>query len=347
MKSLFTWVCMVGAGIAAVGCSPELTVVSRIEIPLTISEIGVADDAVWVKQTGSDRGKGPGTLLKLDPELTRVVSTIPLDASGHGHFAVGEGSVWVIGGPAGRHLYRIDSATHSIVATIPIDERPEGVAVGEGAVWVVGYAGVHRIDPRTNQVTSIPIGIASLARSLSVGADAVWLTGGPGGEVYRIDPEAGRVVATTRIGQYIQHVVAGEGSVWILGSPPGRTSQPTSIWRIDLSTNQAIREPIQPGNWAHAVAGGGYLWIGTFTGKSGIVSRIDPRTLETVGHPIEIGSSVSRLAFGLDSVWVLSANGADGHPSVIQRITPMTPWQRILRPLGLYKLPPKRKALTN
>ena len=139
--------------------------------------------------------------------------------AGRGHHGTGEMSssmvtgaeaLWVAGN---EQVPRIDPATNSVVATIPVAATgagPAGVAVGAGAVWVpVAVPGaLWGIDPATDKVTSkISLG-GPLSGSISVGAagDTVWVaccgrssTGASTSErrLLRIDPRRKRSSPTS------------------------------------------------------------------------------------------------------------------------------------------------------
>jgi virginiamycin B lyase len=120
--------------------------------------------------------------VRIDPSTNRVVTTIPISQAAPANspsptaVAVGAGSVWVTSrfvviDAAAAHnstptpkpgiLSRIDPATNSIVATIPVGLDPFGVSVGEGSVWVANRTGftISKVDPATNGVVAtIPVG---------------------------------------------------------------------------------------------------------------------------------------------------------------------------------------------
>jgi DNA-binding beta-propeller fold protein YncE len=90
--------------------------------------------------------------------------------------AAGDGSLWALlpaqyfQDPAKTrpsHLVRVDPASGTVLADIPVPGNATGVAVGGGAVWVVSTVEpdtIYRIDPTTNRIAAridtgdIPIG---------------------------------------------------------------------------------------------------------------------------------------------------------------------------------------------
>jgi YVTN family beta-propeller protein len=91
-----------------------------------------------------------------------------------------------------RTVARIDLASGTVVADIPVPSEPHRVAYGAGAVWVGNWHddSVSRIDPATNRVVGSPIPIgAHHAGNLVVGAGDLWVTSD-----YRLDGAAEDVV---------------------------------------------------------------------------------------------------------------------------------------------------------
>jgi virginiamycin B lyase len=76
----------------------------------------------------------PGYVAKVDLGRGAVAATIP--AGDPVAVSAGRGSVWVADRQT-KNVERIDPATNSKIATIPLGNTPTAVAVGAGAVWVV------------------------------------------------------------------------------------------------------------------------------------------------------------------------------------------------------------------
>ena len=145
--------------------------------------------------------------------------------------AVGEGATWVADNTDGT-VSRIDSAG-VVSEVIPVGPGASGIAVGDGAVWVADPLAdsLVRIDPSTDSTTTIRVG--SRPRSVAWGDRSVWVANSGGGTVSRVDPGTDRVIATIRVGQSPQALVATAGAVLVTvaarpavqaspsGSPPG------------------------------------------------------------------------------------------------------------------------------
>jgi hypothetical protein len=165
-----------------------------------VSAIAADDRAVWVEviQDRSDQGQqNLASLVRIDPQTSEVVATIPLDGlSGYDdEIAIGAGAVWVAGvnltGPSeerGADLLRIDPITNSITGVLPVSAF--SVQAGADPVWVTSPAdGVNdslhnpeawvarEIDPIPNGI-SAPIPLpGNVSGVLAVTADGVWFSG--------------------------------------------------------------------------------------------------------------------------------------------------------------------------
>jgi DNA-binding beta-propeller fold protein YncE len=153
-----------------------------------------------------------GTVERIDSATNQAAGEptwVPADAAA---IAVADRALWVARvGPgdlseAGEDaVTRIDLATGTVVADIPVPSEPHRVAYGAGAAWVGNYHddSVSRIDPASNRVVGSPIPIGFPAGNLAVGAGGVWVTSDYRVDadpedvvVVRIDPQANRAVET-------------------------------------------------------------------------------------------------------------------------------------------------------
>jgi YVTN family beta-propeller protein len=126
---------------------------------------------------------------------------------------------------------RLDLASGTVGADIPVPSEPHRVAWGAGAVWVGNWHddSVSRIDPATNRLVGSPIPIgAHHAGNLVVGA-GVWVTShyrvdaAPQDTVVvRIDAQTNRAVETIPVGGHPIDVAAAGGAVWVSVATPGR-----------------------------------------------------------------------------------------------------------------------------
>ena len=121
---------------------------------------------------------GVGGVAPYDVATGTFGPTIPVDGEPLAA-ATGVGdAVWVATyTTAGSFVYRIDTATRTVVTAIDVPSRPVAVVAGFDAVWVASVAErlVLRIDPDTNDVTD-RIELVGSPTGLAVAADGIWVS---------------------------------------------------------------------------------------------------------------------------------------------------------------------------
>jgi streptogramin lyase len=169
-----------------------------------------------------------------------------------------------------------------------------------------------RIDPTSNRLAAsseLPIFPSAM---LSAGDGSLWLASTLDGEVVRLDPTTGKVLATLPV-PGVQALSEGDGALWATA----RTGMADgSIARIDPTMNQVVGETqlsIQP---AAATFVDQALWIVDEGG--GDVARFDPTT-NSISQTIHVGFAPTGLAVANGWLWVVSGATAtvDG-PSLTQ-----------------------------
>jgi YVTN family beta-propeller protein len=157
-------------------------------------QLAATPDALWYEEWTS------GTIKRVDAVTHKVIATIRAGIAPTA-LAVGAGSVWT-----GNHnsdlVTRINPATNTLQATIPLQGYPSGqpggdccggtIIVGAGAVWAIAGSGARplvRIDPATNEVTSALTFPQSLGY-LAIAGSSVWAQVSDADVIYRIEPKA-------------------------------------------------------------------------------------------------------------------------------------------------------------
>ena len=144
--------------------------------------LAVVDDQLWVAVQGAgevDRLNETGD--EIDVRVTSGLGVSPT------WFADGDGTLWVTDN--GGAVARIDPATGSVLASIPLGGTPRDPVYAFGALWVANAADgiLYRIDPATNAVS----GTAALAPGIwtveQVGRE-IWVEEYSGNRIFRIDP---------------------------------------------------------------------------------------------------------------------------------------------------------------
>lgn len=190
---------------------------------------------------------------------------------------------------------------------------PDWQAVTADMVWVGNDSTneLHRIDPTTNALTTIALDFGP-CNGLAVGFGAIWSADCDGKQLVRVDQVTGEVAARipTTVGSGGEGLTgAGEGFVWMIGSPG-------KLIVVNPATNAIAATIDVPAGAVSVAVGFGAVWV-TDPG-TGSVLRIDPVSLE-ITATIAVGGKPRFLTAGEGAVWVL--NQADG---TVARIDPAT-----------------------
>jgi len=158
------------------------------------------------------------------------------------------------------------SNQNRIAATLEV-ANPSNMTSGDGFLWVSSGSSIVRIDPKTSQVVG----------------DAI------------------------QPGIQIEDIAFGDGSLWVttVGSGDlGASSDIDAVSHIDpetgevLSTIKVARGPMSVAFTPEAI------WVVNFGQSGDTVIRIDPKTNQIIGDPIQTGRAPLSLAVGDGSVWV-------------------------------------------
>ena len=115
------------------------------------------------------------------------------------------------------------------------------MATGAGGVWAISgeTAEVLRIDPRTNEVTLLPMVAASLdsayPRAVAGRRDFVWVLNGNTGAVTKIDPRTRSVVSTVKVGvdRVPVQLAAGGAILWV-------ANEDGTLARVEAVTDEVL-----------------------------------------------------------------------------------------------------------
>jgi YVTN family beta-propeller protein len=129
---------------------------------------------------------------------------------------IGAGSLWVLGDALDRRLWRLDSRTGRVEATIELGFPPTSIAVSDGTAWVTD--GLHDrvvpVDASDNHLLPA-LRVGRGPSGVAAGAGSVWVANTIGGTISRIDPRTRRVVATISVGGLPRGIAADGRSVWV------------------------------------------------------------------------------------------------------------------------------------
>jgi outer membrane protein assembly factor BamB len=186
--------------------------------------------------------------------------------------AAGDGAVWATDGTA--TLTRVDPASQSVVASIPVRDA-DLVAVAASTIWVVGSNSIaYRIDPHANKVAS-KVRVAQDPTGIALGDGALWVAGRSGRTITRVNATTGRLIAKVTVPESPRYVAVGAGAVWAASN-----DSPT-IWRINPAKNKVVASIAltDTPNGIAATANG--VWVLGATNNR--VIRINPHTNKIAG----------------------------------------------------------------
>jgi YVTN family beta-propeller protein len=162
---------------------------------------------------------------------------------------------------------RIDAATGTLLAEVPVGSGPMSIAIGESAVWVAnqGDGTVSRVDPATNQVVAtISIGQKGFLR-LAAGEGRVWVAACLDKVVKVIDPTTNEVTASVPA-EGCWNVAVGGGQVWV---PIGERT----VMRVYPATLTAMPTIFVQSGPSEIAAGFDSMWVANVNAIT--VSRFD------------------------------------------------------------------------
>jgi DNA-binding SARP family transcriptional activator/ABC-type transport system substrate-binding protein/streptogramin lyase len=169
---------------------------------------------------------------------------------------------------------------------------------------------------RGDVVRDVPIRGTKLVR---FGAGSLWSLSSDG-ELVRLDPKTGGVIATIGLGVEPSGIAFGAGSLWVTGrhSP--------ILFRIDPSVNEIVdrfRLPMKgviTDLTGDVAIGAGSVWVGHGAYNPGAwVERLDPDTGRVQRRFSILAGDVDHLAFGAGALWVASTPSGE-----LRKIDPRT-----------------------
>lgn len=299
-------------------------VLARIDVP----QVGVMEpgfDRLWVSHEDG--------LVGIDPSTSAIDQDWPVrNVDG---MAMNSEAMYTIDSE-NRQINRLGLGNNEAAFATDMEGTPTAIAASEEGVWVsaaLGPVGDSQILAYT-PLLEMPGGSASQVEH-SVVADmiyaenALWMTTSvspakgtaepnrsndygvhrfPGGEseetVWRLSTEEGSAA----------DIVVGEGAAWILRHPTKNGGN--TITRVDLTTDEVTERAVNFRESIESIAvGEGYLWVTTAplgmnmpADAKATLHRIDPKTLQAVGEPLEVSGPGSKLAVGSGFVWVGDPN---------------------------------------
>jgi streptogramin lyase len=194
---------------------------------------------------------------------------------------------------------KIDPATNEVSDPIETGGDIISIAAGDGHVWVAHEADdqVVRISQETLEPVGDPIPVGDGPSGLAVGEGGVWVSNYADSTITKIESATGEVFADPiQLDFQPGGIGVVEGTVYV-GTGNG-------IIEID-PTSFTIEEPVPLKGASYYDVGLGALWA-TFPTR-GQLQRIDLKTKQPIGQPIEVGKGVQGVGVGVrgvPDVWV-------------------------------------------
>ncbi|MCW4462943.1 YncE family protein [Sphingomonas sp. BT-65] len=188
--------------------------------------MAILNGSLWVADCKEN------ALVRIDTRTARKTATIPtgLASTGELNVVAGAGSIWVASDNSAGAVSRVDPATNTVIATIPVNPGTWYLAFGYGSVWAVSSdkQSIQRIDPATNAVVKTTA-LGKQPGFLAAGEGAVWVQEQGDGTVVRIDPKSGDVTGRVKVGAVLKYgdIDTGAGMVWL------RTTEDQTFVAID------------------------------------------------------------------------------------------------------------------
>jgi Protein kinase domain len=261
-----------GVWVASPGDGALWRVNSLTGVPTRVVAIGVPGDLGIARNTVYVTSEGPqafsGNVTAYDAGSGRRLGGFQLLACS---MSAGPEGVWVAGCP---HVQRIsESPPYHIVQRVAVpfasphvtatDRQEIGkMATGGGYVYALGDAADRRL--------------------------------------WRIDPRAGRIVQTYRLGFVPVDVAADSSSIWVVDQIGD------AVVRIDRASGRRTAKIRVPAGASGVALGAGSVWVSSFLDRS--VSRIDRRT-DTVRATISVGMSPRDVTYGGGALWAVGDAG--------------------------------------
>jgi YVTN family beta-propeller protein len=225
----------------------------------------------------------------------------------------------------------IDPERNTVVANIPVGNRPEHVAVGAGAVWVANVEDrtISRIDPATFSVTAT-VGLGFEPTGIAATAAHLWVAGGYDHALWRIDRDGLprlKLNFSERIGPLPAGyergeagVAVGEGALWLVHGE--------EVTKLDPVSGAVRATARVGGRWNSSIAvANGAVWTALDRGGEYAVESVDARSPVRTGR-VDLISFASEILAAAHSVWVAVRNAdavwqLDGDDRTLVRTLPV------------------------
>ena len=154
-----------------------------------------------------------GSLARINPANGALLDTIHV-AAGSYNPAFLSGTLWLTHAD-GSEVAGIDAASGKATATVATGPNPRFLTTGAGAVWTLnqGDGSLTRVDPRTHEAATIPLGTPGHGGDIAFGNGKIWTTM-PKVPLSLIDAMSDRLECQW-VGAGGDSLNLGHGSLWL------------------------------------------------------------------------------------------------------------------------------------
>ena len=189
----------------------------------------------------------------------------------------------------------------------PVEGSPDWSVITPDATWVASARANHVVQLLPATATGagkvgLVVDVHRPCSGLTAGFASIWAPSCMDKKLLRLDPKSGAVQATIDA-----EPENSEGGIWAGPDAVWMVVKPSTLIRVDPSTNTVVSKLALPATAANPVVAAGFVWVSTFENNS--VVQVDPKT-NTVVATIPTGPRPRFLTFGAGSVWTL--NQGDG-----------------------------------
>jgi streptogramin lyase len=259
-------------------------------------DIAFGGGAIWTANQGED------SVSRLDPATGKVTNIKVGGVPGEVDFDNNALYVWNYS----TAVTKVDPATNEVSDPIETGGTIFSAAAGDGHIWVAHEADdqVVRISQDTLEPVGDPIPVGDGPRSIAVGEGGVWVANYNDSTVTKIESGSGEVFADPiKLDFQPGGIGVVEGTVYV-GTGNG-------ILEID-PTSFTLEEPVPLRGASFYDVGLGSLWA-TFPTR-GELRRLDLKTKQPIGDPIDVGKGAQGVAVGIrgvPDVWVVNTNAGN------------------------------------
>ncbi|HET8752612.1 MAG TPA: BTAD domain-containing putative transcriptional regulator [Gaiellaceae bacterium] len=249
-------------------------------------------------------------------------------------------------------LARIDPATRTVVADVPLGIEPGPMALARGALWIVnrGSGTIQRYDLRGRKLSQ-SVGAGGSPYSIAADADGnVWVSERKPMVTWILHSASGAgasaVPAETKSVEVPLPAAGaeafGDGYLWVIPGPLALPAGDQGVSRIDVRSRALASTIPLDGQTTSIAYGYGSAWIGTYDSRHLTAWLSEVRAGSGRAEPVKLetgdGWGPLAIATGAGDVWVLTSSFTliriDPETLQIVKRIPMVAEQPVLLAVG-------------